>query len=76
VFIFGFALPTRTGLKRSPSGYPGGMNEKIEPGRPKAADVQEHRNAGDDAMEDDLTEERQPTPQERADNSDRIHMDP
>lgn len=49
---------------------------RIEPGRPKAADVQENRNAGDEAMQDDLTEERQPTPQQKADNSDEIHMDP
>ncbi len=49
---------------------------KIDPVWPKAADVQEAANAGDDAMQDDLTEERQPTPQQRADNSDDIAMDP
>ena len=52
------------------------MNERIEPGRPKAADVQENANSGDDAMEDDLTEERDATPQERSDASDSMHMDP
>ena len=52
------------------------MTEKIEPGRPKAADVQENVTSGDDAMEDDLTEERDATPQERSDGSDAVHMDP
>ncbi len=52
------------------------MNEKIEPGRPKAADVQENRAAGDDIMEDDLTEERDPTPQQRSDGADRTRLDP
>ena len=58
------------------SGTLSAMSEKIEPGRPKAADVQEHQDAGDDAMEDDLTEEREPTPQQRSDNSDTMHLDP
>ena len=49
---------------------------KIEPGRPKAADAQENRSAGDDAMQDDLTEERQPTPQQKSDTSDSIALDP
>jgi hypothetical protein len=52
------------------------MTDRIEPERPKAADVQEGIAAGDSAMEDDLTEERQPTPQQKADTSDDIHMDP
>lgn len=51
-------------------------SEGIEPGRPKAADVHENANAGDDAMADDLTEERQPTPRHKADTSDDIALDP
>ena len=51
-------------------------SEGIEPGRPKAADAQENANAGDSAMADDLTEEHQPTPQQKADNSDDIALDP
>ncbi len=51
-------------------------SNRIEPDRPKAADVQENANAGDSAMEDDLTEERQPTPAQKADTSDDIALDP
>ncbi len=50
--------------------------DRIEPEWPKAADVAEHANAGDDAMEDDLTEERLPTPEQRADTADDIRLDP
>ncbi len=52
------------------------MEEKIEPGRPKAADEQEGLAAGDSVMEDDLTEERDPTPQQRSDGADRTRLDP
>ena len=51
-------------------------SDRIEPGRPKAADVHENANAGDSAMEDDLTEERQPTPQQKSETSDDIALDP
>jgi hypothetical protein len=51
-------------------------NDRTRSEWPKAADVHENVNAGDDAMEDDLTEERLPTPEERADVSGDIHMDP
>ncbi len=50
--------------------------EKIEPGRPKATDVQENRAAGDSSMEDDLTEERDATPEQRSDGADATRLDP
>jgi hypothetical protein len=69
-------LPIRAWLESGPTGYVRCMEEKIEPGRPKAADVQENLAAGDDIMEDDLTEERDPTPQQRSDGADRTRLDP
>ncbi len=49
---------------------------RIDPERPTAAEAQENANAGDEAFADDLTEERQPTPSQRAETSDTIAMDP
>lgn len=77
------ALPIRRRLESLPPAYvprrPGtcvSMEEKIEPGRPKAADEQEGLAAGDSVMEDDLTEESDPTPQQRSDGADRTRLDP
>ncbi len=43
---------------------------------PTTRSQHEGRAAGDDAMEDDLTEERQITPAEREDVAEDLHMDP
>ncbi|GAC1397632.1 MAG: hypothetical protein NVS2B8_21430 [Vulcanimicrobiaceae bacterium] len=43
---------------------------------PTARSQQEGRAAGDDAMEDDLTQERQVTPAEKEDVAQDLHMDP
>ncbi len=50
--------------------------EGIEPGRPTAASQWENESAGDDAMQDDLTEERQPTPAEREEVAQQETLDP
>jgi len=52
------------------------MTDRARAERPKAADVQEGRNAGDNAMEDDLTEERDATPEEREDVAEQETVDP
>ena len=52
------------------------MSDRIQPGRPTADDEMKNETAGDAAMEDDLTEERQGTPQEKEDVSESAHMDP
>jgi hypothetical protein len=51
-------------------------DEKVESARPKAQDAWENKTAGDDAMEDDLTEERQITPAQREDVAETETMDP
>ncbi len=43
---------------------------------PTASSQQEGRSVGDDAMEDDLTEERQITPAQREDVAEDQKMDP
>ena len=43
---------------------------------PTAASQHEGVAAGDETMEDDLTQERYPTPQERSDAADATTMDP
>ncbi len=43
---------------------------------PTARSQQEGGNAGDDAMQDDLTEERQITPQQKEDAAGDLKMDP
>jgi hypothetical protein len=52
------------------------MSDRIEPGRPKAQDVQTNESPDDGIMEDDLTEERQITPAEREDVAEDQKMDP
>ena len=54
------------------------MDEKnrIEPGRPKAADVATNGSPDDGVMEDDLTEERDVTPVEREDVAETETLDP
>ncbi len=52
------------------------MSDRIEPGRPKAQDVQTNESPGDGIMEDDLTEEREVTPAEREDVAEDQKMDP
>jgi hypothetical protein len=52
------------------------MNDRIEVGRPKAADVQGNVSPDDGIMEDDLTEEREITPQRREDVAEDRKMDP
>jgi len=51
-------------------------DERIEPARPTAAAAWENAAAGDHAMEDDLTEERQITPAEREDVAETETLDP
>jgi hypothetical protein len=50
--------------------------EGVEPGRPTAASQWENEAAGDRAMEDDLTEERQPTPAQREEVAQEETLDP
>ncbi|MDQ2857075.1 MAG: hypothetical protein M3R53_00300 [Candidatus Eremiobacteraeota bacterium] len=52
------------------------MSDKILPGRPKADDEMQNATAGDDAMQDDLTEERQVTPRAKEDVAETQTMDP
>ncbi|MBD5654550.1 MAG: hypothetical protein IAI50_05140 [Candidatus Eremiobacteraeota bacterium] len=52
------------------------MNENDKAGSPPARDAWENAAAGDEAMEDDLTEERQITPAEREDVAETQKMDP
>ncbi len=63
----------------APGAYPGKaavMSDRIEPGRPKAQDVQTNESPDDGIMEDDLTEEREVTPAEREDVAEDQKMDP
>ncbi len=48
----------------------------VQPGRPKADDEMQNATAGDDAMQDDLTQERQVTPQAKEDVAETQTMDP
>jgi len=48
----------------------------VEPGRPTAASQWENEAAGDRAMQDDLTEERQQTPAQREEVAHEETLDP
>jgi len=52
------------------------MNNDVESSKPSADAAMENESPGDHIMEDDLTEERYPTPQERADVADDQPQDP
>jgi len=52
------------------------MNDRKKAAAPNAASERENLAAGDDAMEDDLTEERQVTPQKKEDVAEDLQMDP
>jgi hypothetical protein len=52
------------------------MHEKADSAAPKAQNEWENKTAGDDAMEDDLTEERQITPAQREDVAATQTLDP
>ncbi|MBD5633135.1 MAG: hypothetical protein IAI49_01550 [Candidatus Eremiobacteraeota bacterium] len=52
------------------------MRDGNEPGRPKAQDLQNNASPDDGIMQDDLTEERQPTPAAKEDVAEDLKMDP
>ncbi|MBD5603737.1 MAG: hypothetical protein IAI48_01375 [Candidatus Eremiobacteraeota bacterium] len=52
------------------------MSDRIEPGTPKAQDVTTNGSPDDGIMEDDLTEERDVTPEKREDVAETQKMDP
>ncbi len=66
--------PASTALKRSPCGYACTMNDRNK--LSTAQSQQEGHAAGDDALEDDLTQARQVTPQKKEDVAEDLNMDP
>ncbi len=63
-------------IESAPDGYDARMSDRIEPGTPKAQDVTTNGSPDDGIMEDDLTEERDVTPEKREDVAETQKMDP